>query len=610
MTSFDPFVLPFTGGVIFLLGLLIYKYVRWISLLSRSDKKILWQGIFRWKFLGFIKEVLVESLIHRRIWKVNPLLGYMHMSLAFGWFALIVVGAIESRVQHDFESEPFWQPIFYKYFQRDMAGLPYAGTFNFLMDLLLLYILSGVILAMVKRIRSRWFGMKKTTRQSLPDQFALASLWLIFPMRLLAESFTAGQYHNGGFLTGNLGKVFSMMLPLSDLSYTTWWIYSITLGVFFVTLPFSRYMHIPTEVLLIAMRKAGLRTGKDFTSFSWIEINSCPRCGICVDKCQLAMDAGITKAPAVYLTRAIRNRNVNPERAFNCLVCGRCSEFCPVQIDISALRITQRKKFNNNNNRNYSYLKTYPVKSAGVAYFAGCMSHLTPTIIRSMKRIFETAGVNYSFIDENGSVCCGRPLLLSGSEDSANKLIEINTTLIRNTGARALVTSCPICYKEFTEKYDLGIEVFHHSQFILDLVRSKKLKLDKTTLRTVYHDPCELGRGSGIFDQPRDLLRAFTMLEPVDHEGKDALCCGGSLGNIMLTVGQRNSIRQSAMAVLQKNDPDVVVTACPLCKKTLNKGQGSLVRDLAELVADSMIDSCSPSLHLESKPSRNLITVK
>ena len=37
-----------------------------------------------------------ESLLHRRIFKVNPLLGYMHMSLAFGWFLLIVVGWIAS----------------------------------------------------------------------------------------------------------------------------------------------------------------------------------------------------------------------------------------------------------------------------------------------------------------------------------------------------------------------------------------------------------------------------------------------------------------------------------------------------------------------------------
>ena len=589
MNNFDPFVLPFTGGAIVLLGVLIYKYVRWLVGLSPEDKNILRKGIFRWKFPLFIREVFMESLFHRRIWRVNPLLGYMHMSLAFGWFLLIVVGALESRFQHGFRPEPFWQAIFYKFFQRDMSGLPYAGIFNFLMDFLLLYVLSGVVLAMIKRFRSKWFGMKKATRQSIPDQLALSSLWLIFPLRLLAESFTAGQYHNGGFLTGSLGKVFAMIMPLSNISYTSWWIYSITLGVFFVSLPFSRYMHIPTEVLLIALRKAGLRTGKDFSSFSWIEINSCPRCGICVDRCQLAMDAGITTAPAVYLTRAIRNRKVNPDRAFNCLVCGRCTEYCPVQIDISALRITQRRLFNNNHNLNYSYLKPYPLKTAEVAYFAGCMTHLTPAIIRSMARIFQAAGIEYSFIDEHGSICCGRPLLLSGSEDSARALIETNTMLIRNSGAKLLVTSCPICYKEFKEKYQLGIEVMHHSQFILDLINKESIKLNRGSLKTVYHDPCELGRGCDVYDPPREVLRAFTDLRITEHEGKDALCCGGSLGNIMLTVEQKDAVRTAAINMLRKNDPDVVVTSCPLCKKTLSKGQAGQVRDLAEMVEEALV---------------------
>ncbi len=589
MRNFDPFVIPFAGSVIILLILLLWKYARWLRKLSSGDKNTLRKGLLRWKTLSAFKEIFLEGLIHRRIWKVNPLLGYMHMSLAFGWFLLIVVGAIESRIQGQGHSEMFWEPIFYKYFVRNTAGLPWNGFFSFAMDFLLLFILSGVALAMIKRLRRRWFGMKKTTRQSLPDQFALISLWAIFPLRLAAESLTAGVYHNGGFLTNSLGDFLAAFLPAEHMYYTFWWAYSIALGTFFVTLPFSRYMHIPTEILLIALRKAGLKTNEDFTGFSWIEVNACPRCDVCVDVCQLSSQAGIRTAPAVYLTRSIRNRRVNADRAFNCLVCGRCQEVCPVKIDISAVRISQRHRFLDNNNKNFSYLQPYPVARAEVAYFAGCMSHLTPTILRAMKKIFDAAGVSYSFIDENGSICCGRPLQLSGAHDSARELIRANKALIRASGARILVTSCPICYKEFLEKYDLDMEILHHTQYIQRLAALGRLRLKQEDLSVVYHDPCELGRGCQVYDEPRELLSSFTKLEHAGQEREMGLCCGGSLGNIMLTIEQKDAIRTATMDVLMESGPDVLVTACPLCKKTFGKGGTARVSDIAEMVAAALV---------------------
>jgi Fe-S oxidoreductase len=457
------------------------------------------------------------------------------------------------------------------------------------MDFLLLFVLSGVALAMIKRFRSRWFGMKKTTRQSLPDQFALISLWAIFPLRLAAESLTAGTYQNGGFLTNGIGNLLAVYLPVENMYYTFWWAYSIALGTFFVVLPFSRYMHIPTEILLIALRRAGLKTDESFTGFSWIEVNSCPRCGVCVDVCQLSSQAGIRTAPAVYLTRSIRNRRVNADRAFNCLVCGRCQEVCPVKIDISAVRISQRHLFLDNNNKNFSYLEPYPVKKAEVAYFAGCMSHLTPTILRSMKKIFAAAGVQYSFIDENGSICCGRPLQLSGAHDSARELIRANRELILASGAKTLVTSCPICYKEFVEKYDLDIEILHHTQYINRLVKQGRLQMQQEDLKVVYHDPCELGRGCGVYEEPRELLGQFAHLKGSREEKEMGLCCGGSLGNIMLTIDQKDAIRTATMNVLMESGPDVLVTACPLCKKTFSKGSAAKVRDIAEMVAAALV---------------------
>jgi hypothetical protein len=75
------------------------------------------------------------------------------------------------------------------------------GWFFFFMDLFLLCLLLAVMLAVFKKLHSAFFGMKKATRHRLVDRLARVFLWLIFPLRWLAESSAAGIHNNGGFLT-------------------------------------------------------------------------------------------------------------------------------------------------------------------------------------------------------------------------------------------------------------------------------------------------------------------------------------------------------------------------------------------------------------------------
>jgi len=586
MKYYDPFTLPFTIGLYFIFTFLIITYTTWIFRLSKADLLKIRKGIFTGKTFLATKEIFLESLLHRKVFKVNPVLGYMHMSLALGWFLLIVFGKIGTlSFTQDFFN-PLHYAIFFKFFQPHDPSFYYSRTYCFLMDSFLLFILTGLLLAIIKRFKSKIFGLRKTTKTRLGDKLALSALWLIFPLRLLAESFTSGAYHSGHFLTGNLGNFFAGFLPLDKLIYPAWWAYSLSLGIFFVALPFSRYMHIPTEMFLIFLRNYGIRSGDEISSFSKAEILSCPRCGICIDKCQLTVSCS-DKVQPVYFLQALRNNELTPELAMNCLQCGRCEEFCPVGIDIKKLRLIPRKSLTSDN-ADFGYLPFTESIQAEVVVFAGCMTHLTPGIKQAMKKILDQSGINYWFMDEDGGVCCGRPLILAGESKSAKQLIDYNRKAILTSGAKTLVTSCPICLKVFKKEYNLNIEILHHSEFILRLAEEGKITLTNQPLTISYHDPCELGRGSGIYDKPRLLLQKSGTLINTAPSKEQAMCCGNSLGSFQLSGKQAELIMEDALETLMNGSPDILATSCPLCKKTFSKSPKIVVKDIAEITADTL----------------------
>lgn len=591
---YDHFIIPFMTGVCVLFGVILYKYVRWTMRLPQEDKRLLRRGIFSTATFGAIGEVFSESLLHRKIFRVNPLLGYMHMSLAFGWFLLIVVGWIEASMHLKGEIIPIHAHVFYKFFAPEIVNSESKKFFEFAMDFLLLMVLSGVALAFGKRIYSRMIGMRRTTKHTLGDRIALSALWLIFPARLIAESVTNGVRGSHSFLTGNFGEFLMEHLgwnTMVTIAPYTWWFYSLVLAVFFVSMPFSRYMHIFTEIPLIFMRRYKLRSSeKHQKSFDHFQIEACSRCGICVDPCQLqSSGAGCDNVQSVYFLRDRRYNMLDPKVADNCLMCGRCEVQCPVGIELNTLRLNSRAKRANipaEAQSRYNYLHGVD-SSAGdgtVGYFAGCMTLLTPKILRSMEKIFEQSGDNVWYADRDGGVCCGRPLKLSGEIDAARKMMDFNRELFVKHGVKTLVTSCPICLRVFKEDYELrGIEVLHHSEYILRLIDAGKLKVEKSDLTFTYHDPCELGRGCGIYDEPREVISHCGTLVEMAENREHAMCCGDSLANIEIADESVKKIESQVGSACKATGADVVVTSCPLCKKALARGGAGDVRDISEI---------------------------
>jgi Fe-S oxidoreductase len=593
---YDTFVLPYTFGLIFVLAWLVVSVVRVVKSLPWADKKKLWRHFFSWKILKSIKDIFADCLLHVKIWRKNRVLGYMHTSLAFGWFMLIVVGHLEVFFFSPHRLNLPYFPIFFRYFMMEAGETLRGSLFFFLMDFFLLVVLSGVALAIVKRFRKKLFGMKRTTKLRWNDQVAVLALWCIFPLRFLAESFTS-EIGGGSFLTRGFSMIFenfNMFLANDALIRPIWWAYSCCLMAFFLAFPWSRFTHILSEVFLIIMRNAGIRAHSKNSGYAKVEIYSCSRCGMCLDPCQMISAARLRDSATVNFTRNIRWWNYKQSRhnAGYCLMCNRCVQACPVGIDSVKLKqnvksITQDLYAENQ----YSYLQTVEYKPANVdvLYFAGCMTHLTPGIKKAMQKILQASGDKFQFIDEDVTICCGRPMMQAGEKQAAQALIDKNSEFIHNSGAKKLVTSCPICYKVFKDTYQLNVAVQHHTEYISELIDTGNLQLRKGEQKVVFHDSCELGRHSGVYEQPRKILRATTSLLATKYDGKDALCCSGSIATEAMPFKKRRLIAEDALLKMTTEaQPDCLVTSCPACKKTFADLNLMEIKDIAEVVVEQM----------------------
>ncbi|MCF0173200.1 MAG: (Fe-S)-binding protein, partial [Bacteroidales bacterium] len=227
----------------------------------------------------------------------------------------------------------------------------------------------------------------------------------------------------------------------------------------------------------------------------------------------------------------------------------------------------------------------YTFTGGKVLYFAGCMTQLTPSVSKAMVSLFEKAGADYQWMDADGGLCCGRPLLMAGRREPARELIEKNTEAILASGADTLVLSCPICCRVFRENYQLpGIRVLHHSEYLQELIAQGKLAPEADDTTFAYHDPCELGRGLGIYEAPRAVIESAAHLVEGAQHHKESVCCGGSIGSISLSYHSRSRITEDCLKSLTQNEPDAIATACPLCQNTFSRAASLPVMDIAQIL--------------------------
>lgn len=112
-----------------------------------------------------------------------------------------------------------------------------------------------------------------------------------------------------------------------------------------------------------------------------------------------------------------------------------------------------------------------------------------------------------------------------------------------------------------------------------------------------YHDPCSLGRSSGMFEEPREMINAVaTNFREMTPNREYNWCCGGGGGLIaaLELEGTRMTGGMQKVEQIQQTGAEWVVTACENCKTQLEDLNnhyelGVEIKGVIDLIADALV---------------------
>jgi Fe-S oxidoreductase len=235
-------------------------------------------------------------------------------------------------------------------------------------------------------------------------------------------------------------------------------------------------------------------------------------------------------------------------------------------------------------------------------YFPCCIPSYDARIQKVAKataRLLKRAGVSFGILGTKES-CCGEAIRRVGAETVYKETVQSNVKNFKEAGVKRSLVSSPHCYVTFNKEYpELGgsFEAVHTTEYFWNLIEQGKIQPSRSfNKKVVYHDPCTLGRQSGIYDAPRNILKSIPgleLLEVEDFSRNLSLCCGAGSGALWIDWPKGERMADIRITQLVDTGAEVIAVACPYCLQMFEETVKAMnldipVMDVTEILVESM----------------------
>ncbi|MGD1841202.1 MAG: (Fe-S)-binding protein [Thermonemataceae bacterium] len=233
---------------------------------------------------------------------------------------------------------------------------------------------------------------------------------------------------------------------------------------------------------------------------------------------------------------------------------------------------------------------------------AGAFDDRYKQVTVAFVKILNKVGVNFAVLgtEEN---CTGDPARRAGNEFLFQMQAMSNIQTLDMYGIKKIVTACPHCFNTLKNEYpELGgnYEVIHHSTFLQQLIDEGRLKVEGGAFKgkkVTFHDSCYLGRANGVYEAPREVIKALDAdLVEMKRCRTKGLCCGAGGAQMFKEPEEgKKDINIERIEEALETEAKVVAVGCPFCMVMMTDGiknkekEGEvMVYDLSELILKSM----------------------
>jgi len=446
--------------------------------------------------------------------------------------------------------------------------------------------------------------------------------------------------------------------PSNLIFKINWWIHAVLILGFLFLIPRSKHLHLVLSPINIFFKSfnmpdhtpvpidmegseeelESLLSNMDrLSKKQTLDIFSCVECGRCTEVCP-ANRGGGKLDPKHHFILDLKDyiidkndvdviNNIDVEAGWECTSCQACTEACPVGNHVEKSDEIRNMQVLVEGNVPQEYQKLFmnlqttgntegasssalsdqlPIYDGSQEYvlWLGCFAKyaLDPKYgesVLNLAKILDSANTTYGILAKEK--CTGEPANKLGDKLTYNMLMQENLETLKNV--KKIITMCPHCSinlgTEYAKYEKIEYEVYHHTQVIEDLIKNKKITINKNNNdKVTFHDPCNLSRGMNEVSAPRTAIKAScNNFNELDENGKNTLCCGagGGLWWKKETQGRAHLVR--AEQVIESGS-DTVVTGCSFCYGMMNQGLGPLtpqdqepikVKDISDLVAENLV---------------------
>jgi len=231
------------------------------------------------------------------------------------------------------------------------------------------------------------------------------------------------------------------------------------------------------------------------------------------------------------------------------------------------------------------------ILGGNVLYYPGCLTKFGARDLKQRyEKILEKIGIDFIELSERER-CCGSPAIKAGFVQDFKRLARDNLKMFKEHSVKKIITNCPACFMVLKKEYKKvlngkwNIEVEHISQTIFKAVKDGKIKPKEKSDKATFHDPCHLGRQMGVYQEPREVIKAlgYEILE-MELNKKESFCCGAGGGVRTNEPQLAEKIAKKRLKEAEETGVKTLITACPLCYLHLKENAQNLkVLDLSQL---------------------------